>query len=34
MALRHMMRYLGYLSLLSIAMIVRHIMRYLSSAAL
>jgi len=28
MALRHMMRYLGYLSLLSIAMIIRHITTY------
>ena len=34
MALRYMMRYLGYPSLLGIAMIVRHIVRYLSSAAL
>jgi hypothetical protein len=34
MALRHMTRYLGYLSLLGITMIVRHMTRYLSSAAL
>jgi hypothetical protein len=34
MALRHMVRYLSYLSLLGIAMVLRHMVRYLAASAL
>ena len=33
MALRHMVRYLSYLSLLGIAMVLRHMVRYLAILA-
>ena len=33
MALRHMVRHLGYLSLLGIAMVLRHMVRYLAISA-